>query len=300
VIEIRDVVTEADIDTYVEVRTRVHPENPMPRDVVVGDRLRPDHLDLLAYVDGEPVGAASTAKFGGAPAGEFAYLTLRVVGSHRRQGVGSALHARAEEHARSLGKSRFYAVVRHDDADSLGYYGDRGFEEIGRMQDVVLDLGRVTVADRPLEGIELVPASPEHDRGAYAVALEADADIPSATPLVTGAFETWHARHFGPLTSRELSLVALEDGVVVAFGIVSRFNDDTFQHSMTGVARRARGRGIATALKLGQIVAAKRVGVRYLRTQNDLGNLAMRRVNERLGYERRFEWVHLSGPLRPG
>ena len=68
---------------------------------------------------------------------------------------------------------------------------------------------------------------------------------------------------------------------------------------MTGVARRARGRGIALALKQAQIAAAQRAGLRYLRTQNDLGNAPMRRVNERLGYERRFEWVHLGGPLLP-
>jgi RimJ/RimL family protein N-acetyltransferase len=34
-----------------------------------------------------------------------------------------------------------------------------------------------------------------------------------------------------------------------------------------------------------------------LRTQNDLGNEAMRAVNEKLGYERQFEWVDLVGPL---
>ncbi len=125
------------------------------------------------------------------------------------------------------------------------------------MQDVVLDVSTATIEVEPPEGIEIVVASPELERGAYAVALEADADIPSGTPLITGDFETWQARHFGPLTSRELSLVALEDGVVVAFGVVSRFTDDTCQHSMTGVARRARGRGIAKALKHAQIVAAR-------------------------------------------
>jgi hypothetical protein len=33
----------------------------------------------------------------------------------------------------------------------------------------------------------------------------------------------------------------------------------------------------------------KAAGWRFLRTQNDLGNLPMRRVNERLGYVKRFE-----------
>jgi len=118
-------------------------------------------------------------------------MTLRVVGEHRRRGVGTALHVRAAEHARELGKSRFYAVVRHDDPDSLGYYaglrvrGDR--PHAGRRPR---DLSTVTIEKAAPDGIEIVAATPEHDRGAYAVALEADADIPSGTPIITGDFET--------------------------------------------------------------------------------------------------------------
>jgi GNAT superfamily N-acetyltransferase len=66
---------------------------------------------------------------------------------------------------------------------------------------------------------------------------------------------------------------------------------------MTGIARRARGRGIALALKQVQIAAAKEAGWASLRTLNDLGNAPMRRVNEKLGYVRESEWVHLAGPL---
>ena len=66
---------------------------------------------------------------------------------------------------------------------------------------------------------------------------------------------------------------------------------------MTGVARRARGRGVARALKLAQIHAAREAGLARIRTQNDVANGAMRRVNERLGYELRLAWIHLGGPL---
>jgi predicted N-acetyltransferase YhbS len=297
VITIRPVLTESDIDTYVAVRTLVHPETPMPREVVVEDRKRPDQLDLIAEQDGGPVGVASTSKFGGAPEGEFAYLTIRVPAEHRRQGVGTALHRRASEHAVALGKSRFYVVARDVDGDSLGYYALRGFTEIGRMQDVVLELAQAAGNVESPAGVAIVPLAPEYDRGAYEVALEADADIPSGEPIVSGSFEQWEQRHLGPMLSRELSFVALVDGSVVGYALVGRFTGDTSQHWMTGVARSARGRGIALALKQAQIAAAKEAGVRYLRTQNDLSNAPMRRVNEKLGYERRFEWVHLAGPL---
>jgi GNAT superfamily N-acetyltransferase len=297
VITVRPVVTEQDIDTYVAVRTRVHPETPMPREVVVEDRKRPDNLDLLAELDGEPVGAASVNRFAGSPAGEYAYVTMRVVAEHRRAGVGTMLHLRASEHARLLGKSRFYAVVRDDDRDSRGYYQARGYVELGRMQDVQLDLAPVTEPSAGPDGITIVPAAPEHDRGAYEVALEADADVPSGEPIRTGDFDAWQTRHFDALVSRDLSFVALEDGRVVAYALLARHTEDTYQHTMTGVARAARGRGIAQALKQAQIAAARAAGIAFLRTQNDLGNAPMRRVNEKLGYVRKFEWVHLGGPL---
>ena len=47
------------------------------------------------------------------------------------------------------------------------------------------------------DGIAIVAADAEHDRGAYEVALEADADIPSGEPIVSGPYEQWHDRHFG-------------------------------------------------------------------------------------------------------
>jgi predicted N-acetyltransferase YhbS len=300
VIALRVVRTEADIDTYVAVRTLVHPETPMPRDIVVDDRRKPDQLDLIAELDGKPVGVASVSKFGGDPEGELAFVTIRVVTEHRRQGIGTALHLRASEHARLLGKATFWVAARDVDTDSLGYYGACGYREIGRMQDVYLPLANVDVTPEVPAGVEIVAATEEHDHGAYAVALEADADIPAAAPIVSGPFQQWRERSFGTFVDRKLSFVAIESGRVVGYATLGRFTDDTFMHWMTGVARSERGRGIALALKQTQIVAAQRAGVAYLRTQNDLGNRSMLRVNEKLGYERRFEWVNLAGPLLGG
>jgi GNAT superfamily N-acetyltransferase len=297
---VRPVLTTADIDTYLEVRNRVHPETPMPREWVIEQRTKPDNLDLIAEREGGvAVGVATVSRFRGAPDGDLAYTTLRVPREERRQGIGTALFRRTSQHARDLGKTGTLVVVRHDDVDSLAFYASRGFEERGRMQDVRLELATADVTAAPPEGIEIVPLSEELARGAYAVALEADADIPAAEPLVTGTFEQWRERQLGELTLRHLSFVAVEDGRVVGYAILGRDGADTANHWMTGVARAARGRGVAVALKRAQIAGAKADGWAFLRTQNDLANAAMRAVNEKLGYERRFEWVHLAGPLAP-
>jgi predicted N-acetyltransferase YhbS len=299
VITVRPVLTMADIDTYLDVRNRVHPATPMPRAWVIEQRTKPDNLDLIAERDGVAVGVATVSKFGGAPDGDLAYTTLRVPREERRQGIGRTLFHRTSQHARELGKTGTLVVVRHDDVDSLAFYAARGFEERGRMQDVRLEFATADVTVTPPEAIEIVPLSEELERGAYAVALEADADIPAAEPLVTGTFEQWRERQLGELTLRQLSFVAIEDGRVVGYAILGRDSADTANHWMTGVARAARGRGIAVALKRAQIAPAKADGWAFLRTQNDLANAAMRAVNDKLGYERRFEWVHLAGPLAP-
>ena len=298
-IVIRTVENDADIDTYLAVRNRVHPETPIHRDAMRDLRRHLNSLDLIAELDGVPVGAGSIGKFGGAPDSDLAYLTLRVVREARRQGVGTALDRRASEHARVLGKQRCTVSVRRDDADSLSYFAARRFTEVGWMQDVRLDLSTASVDEPQVPaGVEIVAAStPELEQGAYEVALEADADIPTGVTIESGTFDRWRERHFGDRTLRELSFVALENGHVIGYAILGRHTDEAAQHWMTGVARAARGRGIARALKQAQIAGAKAAGWKYLDTQNDLGNAPMRRVNEKLGYVRKFEWVHLTGPL---
>ena len=43
--------------------------------------------------------------------------------------------------------------MRADDDDSLGYYGARGYEELGRMQDVFLELADAELEPRVPDGI---------------------------------------------------------------------------------------------------------------------------------------------------
>ena len=55
-------------------------------------------------------------------------------------------------------------------------------------------------------------------------------------------------------------------------------------HRFTGVSRDWRGRGVASQLKAALIRWAACNGMTELRTSNDADNVAMRAVNDRLGY----------------
>lgn len=299
-ITLREVETEADVLTWLAIRARIDPEHPITRANFDDRRGEHGRTDLLAFVGAEPVGAAWAYLPYASESSEFVNVSVRVLPEARRVGVGSALFRRVSEHARELRRLRLYTVTRHDDADTLRYLGVRGYVELTRMEDVALDLHAVHVEPETPRRIEIVPFAPEHERGMYDVSLEADADTPSPDPFVAGSFERWRSHDLGLCVIRELSFVALDDRDVVGWATLGDEHDGIAVHWMTGVARRARRRGIARALKTHQIDAARRAGLRELRTQNDVANAPMRRVNERLGYRRRLTWLHLGGPLLDG
>lgn len=291
------VETEEQIAEFLAIRSAVDPENRMTREGFDEEHAKPARIDVLLYDDGVPVGCAFATFLWSDPSTETAYLSIRTLAEHRRPGHGTTLLRHCSDHFQQRGCTSLYAVTAATTSDMLGFLGRHGFVEVGRMQDVELELADADPSVEVPAGIELVPLTEEHEEGAYAVALKADADIPAPVPMVTGDIERWRGRNLGPLVERELSFVALADGRVVGFAILGREVPGVLAHYMTGILRDYRGRGIAQALKSRQIAAARAAGWKLLRTQNDLGNAPMRAVNERLGYRSRLEWVHLRGPV---
>jgi len=299
VTEIRAAASEEDVESYLGIRAAVDPENPMTREAFEDERYDAGRVDLLALEDGEAVGCAFGERHYGDPTSSTLYISIRVLEPYRRRGHGTALIRALSDHARSIGADDHYAAARGEAVSLRGFYEHHGMREVGRMQDVELLLADADAAVAVPPGIEIVPIEDSLNEGMHAAALEADADIPAAAPINTGSVERWVQRHITPLTLRDLSFAALADGEVVGFAIAGKSVPGVAEHWMTGVKRGWRGRGVALALKQSQIAAAKAAGYERLRTQNDLGNAPMRRVNEKLGYRSRLEWVHFAGPLVP-
>jgi len=294
---IREVEAESEIETFLAIRAAVDPAHPMTREAWDAERETAGRLDVVDWRGDEAVGCAFAERMYGDPASPIGWVSVRVLGEHRRRGRGTALLRRVSEHVRSFGGTSLYSGTASTAIDMLGFLDHHRFEEVGRMQDVELELAAADATFTVPEGIQIVPLTEELDVGAHAVALEADPDIPTPSPIVTGDLARWRERNLDALAERRLSFVALARGEVVGFAILDRAVPGVLEHYMTGISRDFRGRGIAQALKRAQISAAKAAGYERLRTQNDLANAPMRAVNERLGYRSRLEWVHFQGPL---
>jgi GNAT superfamily N-acetyltransferase len=230
----------------------------------------------------------------------IAYGDISVVPARRGNGIGSAMLAWESELARSLGKELLQFEVRQSDAYSRGFLERRGYERVGGEEAVTLELAGPAPEIDPPPGIELVTLEerPELVPAMYEVFVEAEQDVPGGE---TGmSYDDWRSNVDRPTREPGFSFVALEGEEVVGFAQLDVFETEA-RHDFTAVKRARRRRGIARALKRAQIAAATARGLERLITQSEERNLAMRTLNEQLGYrpdpERSLD--ELRGPLVP-
>ena len=255
---------------------------------------------LLASLGDEAVGCGV-----GRPSsiGGSLYAMARVLPEHRRQGVGTRLYEALSEHAAALGLTSLWGRIQEDDPESRRFAEKRGFREVSREYEVVLDVVEFDNDGDPPPGIELVSLAerPDLEQAVYDVDVEVGPDVPSHEegyePMT---FERWHATYLeGPGAVPAACIVALAEGEVVGYTGLRRRGSvsPTAENLLTAVRRPWRRRGIATALKREQIARAREAGIEHIYTTNDESNAGMRGVNERLGYRPAPTRILVSGPL---
>jgi mycothiol synthase len=227
----------------------------------------------------------------------------RVLPEHRGQGVGTRLYEALSQHAAALGLTSLWGRIREGDTESRRFAEKRGFREVSREYEVVLDVAEANSSgDRP-PGIELVSLAERADleQALYDVDVEVGPDVPSHVegyePMT---FERWHATYLeGPGAMPAACIVALADGEIVGYTGLRRRGSvsPTAENMLTAVRRPWRRRGIATALKREQIARAREAGIEQIYTTNDETNVGMRGVNAHLGYRPAPTRILVSGPL---
>ena len=287
--EIREI--EADeLGTLVRIALAAQPrEHATVDDFVDWRRQAEDMVWLLCERDGDAVGAGFALTGWHTPPHRAIGAAL-VEPAARGAGTGTAVLRALEAWARDRGAAELEGPVQEDDAESLAWTERRGFVEVGRDSQLVLDLTAIDAPEpEPPPGIEIVTWAdrPELAQGLYEVAAEATLDIPGEEENDVGSLEEWLERDMGGAGDDPRAVfVALAGDAVVGFAKLSfsSGNRERAFHDLTGVRRTWRGRGIAAALKRTQIAWAKNEAYTSLQTSNEARNEPIRRLNERHGY----------------
>ena len=288
---LRVAVTDADLEAWRRVRLSVLPNERCQTVDWMRQSMTPERVYLVAELDGVLAGSG----LGGRGDLGNAGLHPRVLPWARRRGVGTAILLELAERAERLGFRE--AGTNVDDSGSLAFADRFGYREVDRQIEQVRVIGAEYPATAP-DGIEIVAVAdrPELWRQAYdPLALQAFDDMALDRPLLA-TLEQWERDW---LSWPEAMFLALADGEIVGCAGLERDTDvpDRAENALTAVLRGRRGLGIASALKRTTLAYAADNGIREVYTWTQQGNVAMRRLNEHLGYVERAVSITVRAPL---
>ena len=284
-------MTDADLEAWRRVRLAVLPDERAGTVEEMRAAATDDPLYLLAEIDGDVVGSGLS----GRSSFDYAGLHARVVPGARRQGVGSALLRVLADDA--VGRGFVEAGSTVEDPGSLSFAERFGFREVDRQIEQVRTIGDEAEPAMP-EGIAVVSAAQRPELWAVAYdpfALEAIGDMATHQPVVVSR-EEWEREW---LMWPEAMFLALDGGEIVGCAGLEFDPDrpDRSEHAFTGIARRWRRRGLASALKRLTLRFAAEHGIREVYTWTQMGNADMRALNECLGYRYDKQAITVRGPL---
>ena len=290
---------EADLAAWAAVKNQLTPHDPVSVEELQHDLAHDQSCKLFLAWNGQVVGSGIGRRSRAAP--DTLFAMARVVPEQRRRGIGSELLAAISSEARRLGLGHLLGRVDESDTESLEWADHRGLKEIGRDSTLILTLQDVpegATRIRPT-GVEIVSLAerPELAEAAHRIESEAILDIPGPFPQAPVTFDAWTAANVElPGFLPAGSFVALLEDQPVGYAGLTRSDASLAEHLLTAVLRRARRRGIATALKQAQIAWARDAGYKQLVTWTSSRNDPMRATNLKLGYVERPASIAVRGP----
>ncbi|GHG22791.1 GNAT family N-acetyltransferase [Deinococcus indicus] len=257
---------------------------------------------FVAHAGGEVAGVAGYHQNPGAFHPHRYDLDLAVAPHAQRRGIGAALWNTLAADLRARNAESARILAREDHPVAPGFLTRRGFTGGKRYFMSTLHVPdfdptpyavleeRVQARGVRLRSLTDLRAADTPDLVGRLHALMSDVrqDVPRAepaTPLTRQVFEDAILGDPGLLPDAYLIAEVGGDWV----GQTTLFRSDASPDlltGLTGVTRSWRGQGVATALKLAAIRAARTLNATTIRTDNASDNAPMLAINDRLGFVR--------------
>ncbi|NUT34379.1 MAG: GNAT family N-acetyltransferase [Hamadaea sp.] len=202
----------------------------------------------------------------------------------QRQGIGTDLLRRLEDHLRGIGVARVQAHIVANPA-TLAFAQRHGFTLGAAVRMVAADPRVLPSAPDIPPGVTVLSAGEAGPRPWYDVVDVAARDEPGDVPFTGMPYEDFLV-HKWPAIDKDLSLIAFVDGRPAATtALIADYDIRKVMSGGTDALREYRGRGLVKLIKVLSLARAAERGIIAAYTGNDEVNAPMRAINAWLGYE---------------
>ena len=313
--QIRD-FTESDYETVASIEKIVNPDlADSAEEIRFYDETREKHLLFKRFLaedlSGNALGVGVFHHSGDRFHPNKFFLDINVLPEHRQQGVGRGLLEHLLTKLEDHQVVTVRAVTRVDWTHSIRFLEQAGFREEYRAWESRLDVQGFDAGpylqleqQLKLEGIELksyadLVGTPDLKHELWRLEMDASRDMPDPEPFTETSFERFETRGLNsPDFAPEAYLVAVKTGSDSKLEFLSESvlwwaeGEIDAWNGATGTRREWRGKKIALALKVKNILWAKTKGIAQIKTFNDDVNRPMLAINEKLGFVKQPAWVH--------
>lgn len=297
--------SEHDYERMAAFFNLVEPDYPVAAEELRrDDSVRDPKLEVgrfLAERNGELVGLARYGQNSGLYHPQKFFLNIHVHPSHRAQGIGSRLYEHLLEALKLFDPILLRGDAKENRPDAVRFWQKRGFTEEDRYWESRLDpqtfdpapyayldetMKAVGVRIEPLS--TLMDARPDYRRTLYDLDWELTQDEPLPEAPTRKDFEVYRKYFDLPEFLPEAVQVAIYGGEWRGFSELggSEANPRYLYNGFTAVGAELRGKGVATALKVENLIWAKEGGYTEIKTWNNSLNAPMLAVNTKLGFVR--------------
>ncbi len=297
--------TEDDFERIAAFHNLVEPDYPTTAsELRRNNSLRDPKLDynlFLAERGGDLIGTARHTQASGLYHPQKFYVNIHVHPAHRRQGLGSRLYERLMDALEPFDPVLLRGDAKEDRPDAVRFWQKRSFLEEDRYWESRLDpqtfdsapyahlgerMRKLGVSIQPLS--TLMDKHPDYRRILYDLDWEVTQDEPLPETPTRKDFEVYKKYFDTPEFIPDALQVARYGGAWRGFSELGGSEGDArhLYNGFTAVGRELRGAGVATALKVKNLIWAKEGGYTEIKTWNNARNAPMLAVNTKLGFAR--------------
>ncbi len=308
--------TDDDYATIARIHNAVYTDYPdTPEEYRFYDERREAKIRfgrLIAELDGQPVGVGVYGQSVDAYHPQRFWLEVMVEPDHQSRGVGRALMDGLNDAIKPFEPIKLRTGTRADWTRAIHFLESAGFAEEyraweSRLSPETFDPSPYSGLEAKLnaDGIELLNLrdleriDPDWKRKLFDLDTDACRDMPSTEAFTGQSFERFESVILAnPDLCPDAFLVAVKrqpDGTIEYLGestLWRKPGDPKAYNGATGTRREWRGRKIALALKVKNLIWARENGVEEIRTWNDTINRPMLSINEKLGFLKMPVWVN--------